>query len=191
MASKRVGDIYKITVDKDFYIGSTFDFNKRLIAHKSFSTVKNSKLYIAIRHNNYEFDMELLYEYECYTDEELRMEEQRCYEELKPNLNMKRPYISKEEKIEVNKQTCKEYYIENKESRLEYQNQYYIENKESRLEYQNQHYIKNRDTLLERRKKYRDNKKYICGCGSRVLNENAGIRTHEQTQRHKNYLLQM
>ena len=176
MASKRIGDIYKITVDKDFYIGSTWDFNKRLISHKSFSTFRNHKLYIAIRHNNYKFDMELLYEYECYTDQELRMEEQRCYEELKPTLNTYRPYMSKEEKIEVNKQTCKEYYIENKESRLEYQNQ---------------HYIENRDTLLERRKKYRDNKKYICGCGSRVLNQNAAIRTHEQTQRHKNYLLQM
>ena len=129
MASKRLGDIYKITVDKDFYIGSTWDFNHRLRGHKSFSTFKNTKLYIAIRHNNYKFDMELLYEYECYTDEELRMEEQRCYEELKPTLNTYRPYISKEEKIEVNKQTCKEYYIENKESRLEHQNQYYIENK--------------------------------------------------------------
>ena len=46
MASKRVGDIYKITVDNDFYIGSTWDFDQRLILHKSFSKKNNQKLYI-------------------------------------------------------------------------------------------------------------------------------------------------
>lgn len=191
MASKRLGDIYKITVDKDFYIGSTFDFNRRLATHKSFSTFKNSKLYIAIRHNNYKFDMELLYEYECYTDEELRMEERKCYEELKPTLNTYKPYISKEEKIEVNKQTCKEYYIENKDNINEVGKQYRIKNRDTISENRKQNYIKNRESLLEKGKQYRDNNKYICGCGSRVLNENAAIKIHEQTKKHKNYLLQM
>ena len=168
MASKRVGKIYKITVDKDFYIGSTWDFNQRFKHHKYKSKTNNCKLYKTIRDNNNEFDMELLYEYECYTDTELRIEERRCYDELKPNLNSQRPYISKEEKIE----RVKQYYSKNKESRLEYQNQY-----------------KNRENVLERQKKLRDNKKYICGCGSSVINQNWHIKNHAQTEKHKNYLL--
>ena len=187
MASKRVGKIYKIIINDDFYIGSTWDFDKRLKVHKNDSKTSDCKLYKAIRDNNNKFKMVLLYNYECYTDTELRMEERRCYDELKPNLNMIRPYISEEELYEYSKQ----YYIENKESRLEYQNQYNMENKETVLERQKQHYIKNRDTLLEKQKKYRDNNKYICGCGSRVLNENAAIRYHEQTKKHQKYLLEM
>ena len=172
MASKRVGKIYKITVNKDFYIGSTWDFNQRLTLHKSFPKKNNCKLYKTIRDNNNQFDMELLYEYECHTDEELRMEERICYDELKPNLNSQRPYISKEELYEYNKQN-------------------YIKNRETLLEKKKQHYIENRETILERRKQQRLNNTYICGCGSRVLNHNRDIRNHEQTQKHQKYLLEI
>lgn len=161
MASKRVGKIYKIIINDDFYIGSTFDFNHRLASHKSKSTFKNSKLYIAIRHNNYQFDMVLLYNYECYTDTELRMEERKCYDEMKPNLNTYKPYRSKEEKIEYCKQYKKQYHNENK------------------------------DNIVIYKKQWRDKNKYICGCGSRVLNENSHVKNHEQTQRHQKYLLEM
>ena len=161
MASKRVGDIYKITVDNDFYIGSTWDFDQRLILHKSFSKKNNQKLYKAIRDNNNKFYMELLYEYECYTDTELRMEERKCYDELKPNLNTYRPYLSDEEKIE-----------------------YTINNKK-------QYYIKNKETIKEKQKQNYNNNKYICGCGSSVVNQNHKIKIHEQTKNHQKYLLQM
>ena len=161
MASKRVGDIYKITVDKDFYIGSTWHFNHRLALHKNYSKTDNRKLYKAIRDNNNEFEMTLLYEYECYTDEELRMEERKCYDEMKPTLNMYRPYISEEEKIEYIKKHKKQYYI------------------------------KNKDNIMIYKKQWRDKNKYICGCGSRVLNENSHVKKHEQCKKHKNYLLQM
>jgi len=215
------GKIYKIIINDDFYIGSTFDFDQRLRSHKFYSKTSNQKLYKAIRDNNSKFEMILLYNYECYTDTELRIEERRCYDELKPNLNSQRPYMSKEEFNEINKQKSKEFYSINKESVLKKMKQHYIENRETIRERKKQHrienkemlsekakqyriknrdtlsernkqkYIKNRDTILERHKKYRDNKKYICGCGSRVLNENAGIRIHEQTQRHQKYLLDM
>tara|TARA_R100000541_G_C1859568_1_gene78995 strand:- start:158 stop:676 length:519 start_codon:yes stop_codon:yes gene_type:complete len=172
MASKRVGDIYKIKVNKDFYIGSTWYFNQRFTLHKSNSKTSDIKLYKAIRDNNNEFEMTLLYEYECYTDTELRMEERRCYDELKPNLNSQRPSVSKEEVVE-----CK--------------HQYHIQNREAILERHKQNYIENRENVLERQKKHRDNNTYICGCGSRVLNRSSYITKHEQTQRHQKYLLQM
>ena len=172
MASKRVGKIYKIKVNKDFYIGSTWDFDDRLKLHTSKSKSKNYKLYKAIRDNNNKFEMILLYEYECYTDEELRIEERRCYDELKPNLNSQRPSVSKEEYVEDKKQQYSKY----KDSIKKYNKQYCIENKEY---------------ILEKEKERRDNKKYICGCGSRVLNQNWYITKHEQTQRHQKYLLEM
>tara|TARA_R110002050_G_scaffold143783_1_gene269103 strand:- start:167 stop:820 length:654 start_codon:yes stop_codon:yes gene_type:complete len=217
MASKRVGDIYKITVDNDFYIGSTWDFDHRLATHKSNSKTDNQKLYKAIRDNNNQFEMTLLYKYECYTDTELRMEERKCYDELKPNLNMQRPYVSKEEFIEDKKQQYSKY----KDMIKKYNKQYKIENRETILEKQRQHYEKNRETILEKKKEYkiknkekflettkkcyikhrvkqlkqtkerRDNNKYICGCGSRVLNVNSAIKNHEQCKKHQKYLLQM
>jgi hypothetical protein len=157
MASKRVGDIYKITVDKDLYIGSTWDFNQRLQLHKSNSKTSDIKLYKVIRDNNNEFEMSLLYNYECYTDTELRMEERNCYDELKPNLNTNKPYVSQEE--------MKEYW--------------------------KNYYIKNKETIEAKEKQRRDNSRYICGCGSSVINKSSQIKRHEQTQKHKNYLLDM
>jgi len=221
MASKRVGKIYKIIINDDFYIGSTFDFDQRVRSHKFYSKTSNQKLYKAIRDNNNKFEMILLYNYECYTDTELRMEERRCYDELKPNLNSQRPYMSKEEFNEVNKQKSKEFYIINKKTVLEKSKQHYIKNKETINERrkqqrlnnrenirikQKQHYIKNRETLIEKAKQYRiknietilerqkinrDNNKYICGCDSRVLNTIAAIRIHEQTKKHQKYLLEI
>lgn len=183
MASKRVGKIYKITVNDDFYIGSTWYLKKRAICHKRFSTFKNSKLYKAIRDNNNEFEMTLLYDYECYTDTELRMEERKCYDELKPNLNMNRPYTTQEERIEQNKQ----YYIENKETINESKKQYNIKNRETIRKRKKQHRIENKET----QKINRDNNRHKCCCGSMIRNYNSSIRYHAQTQRHQKYLLQM
>ena len=172
MASKRVGKIYKILINDDFYIGSTWDFDKRLGTHKSYSKTSDIKLYKAIRANNNKFEMTLLYKYECYTDEELKIEERKCYYKLKPSLNMYRPYRTEEEKIEYTKQ-------------------YNIKNREKITEMRKQNYIKNRETILERKKQYRIENKYICGCGSSVINQNVAIKRHEQTKKHKNYLFEM
>jgi len=180
MACKRVGKIYKILINDDFYIGSTFDFDQRLRCHKSDSKTNNQKLYKAIRDNNNQFEMTLLYKYECYTDTELRMEERRCYDELKPNLNMLRPYISKEEFYDYNKQYNKEYNIKNRET-----------NTGKHKEKIKKSYIKNREKQLKQTKERRDNNKYICGCGSSVINANAVIKKHEQTKKHQKYLLEI
>ena len=202
MASKRVGDIYKIIVNDDFYIGSTWDFHKRLILHKSNSKTSDYKLYKAIRDNNNKFDMVLLYNYECYTDTELRIEERRCYDELKPNLNNNRPYRTEEERIEYNKQN----YIKNRETILEKQKHYRIENRETIREQSKQYRIENLETYKARDKKYYDenretinerirqqNKKnrYICGCGSSIPNQSCHIKRHEQSEKHKTYLFEM
>jgi len=191
MASKRVGKIYKITVNKDFYIGSTWHLKKRAICHKRFSKFKNSKLYKAIRDNNNEFEMTLLYDYECYTDTELRMEERKCYDELKPNLNMQRPYTTQEENIEQAKQNKRQYYQKNRETILEREKQSRIENKEKFLEKAKKSYIKYREKQLKQTKERRDKNKYICGCGNSVLNVNSAIKKHEQCKKHRKYLLEI
>ena len=73
----------------------------------------------------------------------------------------------------------------------EYWKIYYIKNKEKRNEQDKQFYIKNRENVLERQKQHRDNNKYICGCGSGVINQNWHIRNHAQTKKHQKYLLKM
>tara|TARA_R110002012_G_scaffold82624_2_gene208733 strand:- start:194 stop:946 length:753 start_codon:yes stop_codon:yes gene_type:complete len=156
MASKRVGKIYKIIINDDFYIGSTFNFDHRLKKHKLRSKTSDIKLYKAIRDNNNEFEMTLLYEYECYTDTELRMEERRCYDKLKPNLNILRPYITEEERKELGSPSWKN----NRQKGIEYR----IKTKEKRKEY----CIKNKEILAENNKVWRSKNKEILAENNKV-----------------------
>jgi len=169
MASKRVGKIYKIIVDNDFYIGSTFDFNRRLKKHKVRSKTSDFKLYKAIRDNNNKFDMVLLYNYECYTDTELRIVERKYYDELKPTLNSQRPYITEEERKELGSPSWKN----NRQKGIEYR----IKTKEKKKEY----YIKNKEILAEKYKVWRSKNKEIlaekhkvwCSKNKELLSEKA------------------
>ena len=84
------------------------------------------------------------------TESHARILERFWYDLLKADLNMIKPYITKEEK-----QICNaELYFKNKEKRLERQKLYYIENKQKRLEQDKLKYLKNRDNILEQKKQY-------------------------------------
>ena len=108
----KTGCVYNITIGEiGFYIGSAEDFDKRLIHHNERAKTSNIKLYKAIRENNEKFVMTKLYDFEYENDIELRIEERRCYDQMKPNLNMNRPHITKEEMKEYNKQYYKQTFI--------------------------------------------------------------------------------
>ena len=147
--------IYKISVGDDFYIGSTFDYDERLVNHTSSAKIKHLKLYQAIRDNNNEFVMVKLHDYECETEEELVMEERRVYDEMKPTLNMRRPHITKEERDEAEKKK----YQDNKEKILLQQRQYRQDNAEKLKQYyqdnaekKKQYYQDNTEKILLRQK---------------------------------------
>ena len=159
--------IYKISVGNfGFYIGSARNYNVRLGQHRRSLKKSNLKIYQAIRNNNNEFVMEKLHDFDCETNEELRMEERRVYDELNPNLNNNRPYITAEEiredKNNYNKQykidnpdKFKQYYIDNKDKIKEKNKQWRTENADKIKEQNKQFYIDNKTKIKEVNKKWR------------------------------------
>ena len=204
----KTGCVYNITVgDKGIYIGSTHDFDERLTHHNKIAKTSNYKLYKAIRENNGKFVMTKLYDVEYENDVELRIEERKSYDEMKPNLNTNRPHITKEEMKEYNKQYKKQYNIDNYDKVSEQRKQYYIDNIDKIKEQKKQHYndnsdkikerinnyyIENKETIQEKQKQYniknkerlkeQRNKKITCDCGCEASYSN--LKRHQQSKRH-------
>ena len=149
----KVGFVYKITPHncEEFYIGSTMDMKQRESQHIKDIKRRTSKLYIKICECG-GFVMELLYEYRCENEPELRMEEQRCIDITQPTLNSQRAFTSEEGRIEQRKQ----YYESNKDVILERKKVYNEKNKDVIREQQKIYNEKNRDVLLEQRKVYNE-----------------------------------
>lgn len=109
MADYSIGLIYVITSgEHDLYVGSTTNFHKRKIEHiyclNTPSRVgHNRKLYRTIRANNNNYKIVKLYDFPCYSKEELQMEEERIRLLLKANLNS-RPCYMPLEQVLLNKQ---------------------------------------------------------------------------------------
>ena len=121
------GKIYRLTPHKcdEFYIGSSVNIQKRERTHISDSKNNTSNVYKKIRECG-GFEIEVLYEYECETEKELRMEEQRAIYKLNPTLNTNRAYNSVEDTIEMKKQ----YYEQNKDAINEKHKQYREQNRD-------------------------------------------------------------
>ena len=146
------GLIYKITTGDDIYVGSCCDFNERKRDHR-FNTYNencnehNFKLYTAIRENNGQFDMELLHQFPCNSDVELRKEEQRVMNELKPTLNMRRAYVTREEIREDRK-----HHNINKELKSANYKRYRLKNYEKVKAKEKKRYDENREEILKRQR---------------------------------------
>ena len=125
------------------YIGSTGNFSSRKATHKTNCKKQlKLKLYETINENGGWdlFIMRPIEEFVCESKLEARMRERYWCEMYNPNLNMRKSYVSGEEKesyYDENKDRFKQYYEDNKE-RIK---QYYQENREKRLKYQKE-YIK-------------------------------------------------
>tara|TARA_B110000285_G_scaffold63748_1_gene73334 strand:+ start:80 stop:718 length:639 start_codon:yes stop_codon:yes gene_type:complete len=209
-----LGCIYKISVGTDdFYIGSTFDFDERLWKHNGDIKIKKTKLYKAIRDNNCDFNMEKLHDYKCENETELRIEERRVYDELKPTLNMNRPFATTEEHaehkkqyyknnaIEINKK-AKQYYIDNVDNIKTQKKQYDMDNIEKRIERDREYYLNNAEKVKAKQRQYNLDNAEInnekarqkralqrniiikCECGCDV--RKTYLTKHKKTQKHIN-----
>lgn len=165
-----IGIVYIIWVLGDFYVGSTWDMDERKRIHNSDMKTSNVKLYVAIRENNNNFVMTIHHEFICETDEELRQEEQRTMDSLKPNLNERRAYNSEEDDKEyhkkydeLHKEEKKEYYEENKVEILEKTKEYRELNKEKINEKAKQDRIDNPEKYQEKLEKMKEKMTCICG----------------------------
>ena len=180
-----LGCIYKISVGTDdFYIGSTFDFDERLKRHINDSLSSKQKLYKAIRDNNCDFNMEKLHDYKCETTTQLRIEERRVYDELKPTLNMNRPHTTDEEKRIYQAEYCKNYHQNNKETINLRHKQYIIQN----AEFYKNYYKLNKEQLRLKQTKYEKANGFqvVCECGSSVKKIN--LKRHQKLPKHINLM---
>jgi hypothetical protein len=123
--------IYKIVCKdinvKEFYVGSTTNFNRRKQEHKHTCNNPNSKnynvkLYKLIRETQgwVNWDMVLVEKYDCNDKLELHKQERYWIETLGATLNVKIPYRSKERKKEYNKE-----YMENNKDKIRKQRNVY------------------------------------------------------------------
>ena len=124
MASYKV-DIYKLICEDDpefLYVGSTKNWRSRKAEHKSYTVNEkdhrhNMKLYQEIRVLGGwdKIKMVLIEHYECQSKREAEAREQYHIEQLKPNRNGKRAFLTIEQKVEQKRSCNKHWYEANKE----------------------------------------------------------------------------
>jgi len=151
---------------KEFYIGSSCEFNKRKKYHKSDCYNPNGdkynlKVYKFIRHNGGwdNWDFEILLETKVDNKDQLRLLYEREFQlELKPSLN-----------VVVEGRTRKQYRKDHREEIKQY--------REDHKEQSKQYYQDHKEELKE---------KYTCLCGA-ILSKGAKLK-HEKRKRHLEYL---
>ena len=165
---------------KEFYIGSTEDFKKRIIHHKHYyNTGCNYKVYTFIRENGGLntwdiYPIEII-DFPISTDE-LRQYEQAYLDKYNPELNCKRafgitPYKDiREKKLKYQHEYCKK----NPEKIKAYRKEYYNNpiNKQNKLLKDKEYRDKNKD-----KQKYFNNLKANCPHCNKLLKKN-GIKRH-------------
>ena len=143
--------IYKLVCNdlsvKDLYVGHTTDFTNRKRKHKQSSLNPNDpkhnlKVYIIMRENGgwNNWSMIEIEKYPCNDDNEARSRERHWYEVLNANMNSRCPTMDLEKRRTKAIIKSKDYYYQNKDKIVEYNNQ-------------------NRDRINEYRKNYIEQKK--------------------------------
>ena len=172
---------YKI-VSKDpnhspMYIGHTTNFNKRLWRHKGCcsnekNTHHNLELYKHIRDNGGwgNWQMILIETKKCEDNLEARKYERELIEQLKPSINILRPFASEEE----HKERRKSYYFTNletikpkrqiyrdgrKEEKSKTDKEYRENNKEKLKVKHQEYYEQNKESIKAKVKEYAENNK--------------------------------
>ena len=147
---------------KEFYIGSSDNFKKRVQSHKDdYNAGRNVKVYNFMRENGGISNWEINYiqKFKFLTKEELRQYEQRYIDDYNPELNSYRAYRTEEQKIEQKKKCNKEYRIKYPEKVKKQEKDNYEKHKEKKLLHKKEYYQKNKDIInLKRRERYKKNK---------------------------------
>ena len=125
--------------------------------------------------------MLLIHNFPCENKRQLEREEEYVRRDYQYNINSIKAYITKEEKIENQKQYYKQYRDDNKDKLTEYYKQYRDDNKDKLTEYKKQYDDDNKERITEHRKQ-----KIKCDCGSVISLGN--ISTHKKTNKHIKFL---
>ncbi len=171
--------IYKIqheSKDELLYVGSTTHFGNRKTQHKhncynTNNKIYNNKLYTTIRDNGGwdAFNMVIVKEFPCENRRQAECEEDKVIRQMRSDLNMKRAFLSPEEKRKNDNERHREYYMINKDTKIkeyielnkdkiaEKGKIYREQHKDYFKEYNKDFYQQNREKILEQRK---ENNKY-------------------------------
>ena len=161
MAQQLDGKIYKIVniLDENlFYVGGTIEsLIERFGKHKYGSERYETRFFYQeakkLGWNN--FRIELIEEFPCDSREELRKEEDRFIRELRPYYNIRRAFLTEEERKEYKER----YYQDNKEKVIA---QYRQNNKEHIAQQHARYYQDNKEKIKQRMEQYnQDNKEHI------------------------------
>ena len=182
--------IYKIqhqSKDELLYVGSTTHFGNRKTQHKSKCHNPNDKqykqrLYQTIRDNGGwdEFNMVIVKEFPCDNKRQAEAEEDKCIREMKSSLNMRKAYITKEEKQEYFKKYNNLFYQQNREQILEQRKENNKYNIDRRREYNKEYEERNKEILKGKRKIYREKNKDKNKEYNKEYSENNKIKIKEQ-----------
>ena len=177
-----IGYIYTITTDNGLYVGSTKDFKRRRIEHKS--VLKNNPkqlVYKTILSNNGFYKITIYCKVNGMNEKELNFYEQNYMVILGSNLNEISSFQSEEEKKQYQKFYKKKYRNDNKVEIAQKQKDYHIINNEKRNKKQNEYYNINKVWISEKNKI-----KTICGCGGKYGRSDKS--KHFKTKKHLNYI---
>ena len=187
---KFIFTIYKFDINGVIYIGSCWDYDKRIREHKfncynENSSVYNYKIYKYILDNNIDWNdiiSENIYTQELDERNDLlrRQTEQKYideYDSKNNGLNTYNAYITEEEKKEYtkeytkkHKEKIKEYHEKHKEELKEYQKEYREKHKEELKEKKKEYRDKHKERIKEKNRIYREHKKNVKICNE-IVNE--------------------
>ena len=187
--------VCKDTNITDCYVGHTTDFTKRKNQHKTrccnpLNPKHHFKLYQFVRDNgNWDnWEMVLIETRECENNLEARRIERELTENIKPSLNIIKPFTSDEDKTNYQKQ----WYLDNKDDvnlkHKIYREKHAEETKQDRKDNPSKYKEIDRKAYLNRPPKYFEQQKMkiYCACGGTTTQANKAV--HYKTKKHQDYL---
>ena len=181
------GKIYKLidNTNGNIYIGSTcLSLKERLGNHKKHyneyikTDVKRTTSYNIIKNNDYK--IELLENFPCKSKQEL-LNKEREYIQNNKCLNMYRPILTNQEKLDYKKEWKKKNYIDNRDKLIIQQKKIYKKNRDEILERCKIYYEANKDKINKRK---REN--IQCDICNNTISKNY-LSQHKKTLKCKNY----
>ena len=179
----------------DCYVGHTTDFTKRKNQHKTrccnpHNPKHHYKLYQFIRDNgNWDnWEMVLIETRQCENNLEARRIERELTEQIKPSLNLIKPFVSDEERTNNIKQWRLDNIVAFKSKQKEYREEHAEEMKQDRKDNPSKYKEIDRKAYLNRPPTFFEQQKakINCECGGKTTQANKAV--HYKTQKHQDYL---
>ena len=186
------GKIYKIVADTDEeykpYVGSTIQtLSNRMAGHRKDKKNSFSSCKLFERFGVDKCKIILIEEYPCDTYEQLLSRERYWFDNIEC-CNKIRPFITKEERIEYeknyNEQHKEEIIVKRKERYEKFKEEIIEESRKYREQHKEEIAVKRKEKYEKNKEKYAE--KYKCSCGS--IYRKISKSDHEKTKKHISFI---